>query len=63
MAVATPLFDPSPIAPAQEQPRGPWVGDSWRYRQRQRFGPWLRDFLLRIGADLLAMPAVTAQNL
>lgn len=57
--IATPLFDPSPtVAPKEaNQPRGLWVGDSWRYQQRQTFGPWLRDFLLRIGADLLAMPA------
>ncbi len=54
---------PAPAAPSPTtvEPRGLFVGDHWRYKQREPFGPWVRDFLLRIAADLVAVPTSVAR--
>ena len=43
-------------APTFAPPRGAFVGDAWRYQQRETFGPWLGHFFLRILADVVAVP-------
>ena len=50
---AQPALAPGPGLP---EPRGPFVGDHWRYQQHEKFGPWLGHFLLRVLADVVAVP-------
>lgn len=56
---AAPVPEQPTLAPATpfSPPRGAFVGDSWRYQQREKFGPWVGHFFLRILADVVAVPA------
>jgi membrane-associated phospholipid phosphatase len=53
-ALAAPALAPAEPVP---EPRGAFVGDSWRYRQREPFLAWLGHFALRTLADVVAVPA------
>lgn len=46
-----------PDAPTVPEPRGAFVGESWRYKQGQKFGAWVGSFFLRTLADVVAVPA------
>ncbi|MGV3625600.1 MAG: phosphatase PAP2 family protein [Archangium sp.] len=48
-----PTLSPVPVY----EPRGLFVGEKWRYRQKQPFLPWLGSFALRTVADMVAVPA------
>ena len=55
-APAAAVVPPTQGSPAFPEPRGAFVGDHWRYQQHEPFGPWLGSFVLRILADVVAVP-------
>jgi len=55
--LAAPADDKPAFEPAQfPEPRGLFIGQQWRYQQKVKFLPWLRDFALRVLADIVSIP-------
>lgn len=54
---AAPFEVPNPDEATPNVPKGLFVGDHWRFKKGQEFGPFLRDMVVRMLADLVAIPA------
>lgn len=53
---AAPFDVPRPEEATPNVPKGLFVGDHWRFKKGQAFGPFLRDMVVRMLADLVAIP-------